>query len=144
MPGLEHVCDERTIDYTTINRNFIRCTVCPRRWVFNSYRGWIMQPQTPKPDRHEPDYWFSRTEPQPVLTQEQIIARRERRLEMLARKEKERADALSETDQAWKRLQKRTGAKRFDLKEAQAKLKDRQPEKKFVIPLTHKSVFRKL
>lgn len=55
--------------------------------MFNQYRGWMMQPEGPRPNRRERDYWFNRTKPQPPLSPEEIIAKRERRLEMLARKE---------------------------------------------------------
>ncbi len=99
-----------------------------------------MYPEGPKPDRHERDYWFARTTPQPKLTEAEIIAKRERRLEMLARKERERAERFDENDQAWQRLQAKTGYQRFDLQQALKKQAEKKPQI-LEIPFTHTTVF---
>lgn len=138
-----HTCDERTIDYSTVDHNFIRCTACPRRWVFNQYRGWIMQPSEPRPDRHEPDYWFSRAEPQPVPTEEQVAQRRERRLQRLHRIEVERFESLAESDKALERHKKRGGGVLFDFRTARAAVSERTSP--YVIGLHHsRSILRRL
>lgn len=144
MTIIEHTCDERTLDYSTLRLNYIACTVCPRRYVFNQWRGWMMQPAEPRPDRREPDYWFSRTPNTPPPTEVQKAQRRERRLQKLAKIEEERREQFSETDAAVQRLRARTGGKVFNLAEARARKEAAKKEKPHTISLTHTSVFRRL
>src|SRR5260370_27780472 len=118
-----HICDERTIDYSTIKKRYITC-VCGRRGVLNTkphpdgrgtYSWWKatfwIPAKMPGVPRDREAFWRENGLPP---EEETPSARRERRLQTLARIEKERRESLSETDYLFSQWQAKGGGQQRD------------------------------
>jgi hypothetical protein len=87
-----HACDVDDLDYSKVADGFIRCTVCPRSWKlivsFNGFTKWINSCEVRMPVDHVD--WLAGMTPYPAPSEEEVLANRKARLEMLDQKEHER------------------------------------------------------
>src|SRR4051812_47827297 len=90
-----HACDLSELDYSQVKDGLIKCEVCPREWklvpVYSGGAKWINSSEVrPMPGRIHFD-WLADVKPYPKLTDEEVLANRQARLDMLDQKARETA-----------------------------------------------------
>jgi hypothetical protein len=109
-----HVRNERTINYESVKTGYICCMECSREWklipVFSGGARWVNSCEVFMPGAIRTDWWaFHKLPKIEPPTEEEILASRALRLDMLDKKAREHAQALQDSMWGFDWLQKERG-----------------------------------
>lgn len=127
-----HACDVDDLDYSKVADGFIRCTVCPRSWKliisFNGFTKWVNSCEVRMPVDHVD--WLAGMKPYPAPTEEEIVANRQKRLDMLDQVQRDRMHTFNDLGAGLDWLQKLRGAGgKVDREWVEERFANPEPEK---------------